>query len=199
MCARGGLGMNDSDKGGGPSSTAAPPNQKPIGGLVIDPREVKTNPSLTKYLRERIGAGIIGALVAIGVMRPRNANGELGPRHWKGLFTFVAVIIAVIIVWTSVHIVQPGNVAVPVTFGHAGEPLGPGIHITLPFTNANSMSTRTQNYTMSASKTDGPPGSVDSAVTVLGKDGGSATVNATLLHPRMRSTACKREKTTTWN
>jgi regulator of protease activity HflC (stomatin/prohibitin superfamily) len=181
--------MSDSDKGGGPSSTAAPPNQKPIGGLVVDPREVKTNPSLTKYLRERIGAAVIGTLVAIGIMRPRNADGELGPRHWKGLFTFVGVIIAVIIVWTSVHVVQPGNVAVPVTFGHAGEPLGPGIHITLPFTNANSMSTRTQNYTMSALKTDGPPGSVDSAVTVLGQDGGSATVNATLLYRVDRSKA----------
>src|SRR5204863_819824 len=128
-------------------------------------------------------------LVAIGVMRPRNANGELGPRHWKGLFAFVGLIIAVIIVWTSVHIVQPGNVAVPVTFGHAGEPLGPGIHITLPFTNANSMSTRTQNYTMSAAKTDGPPGSVDRAVTVLGKDGGAATVNATLLYRLARAKA----------
>jgi len=181
--------MNDSDKGGGPSSTTAPPNQKPIGGLVIDPREVKTNPSLTKYLRERIGAAVIGSLVALGIMRPRNADGELGPRHWEGLFTFIGVIIAVIIVWTSVHIVQPGNVAVPVTFGHAGEPLGPGIHITLPFTNANSMSTRTQNYTMSALKTDGPPGSVDSAVTVLGRDGGSATVNATLLYRLDRSKA----------
>jgi regulator of protease activity HflC (stomatin/prohibitin superfamily) len=181
--------MNDSDKGGGPASPPAPPNQKPIGGMVIDPREVKTNPSLTKYLRERIGSAIIGTLVALGIMRPRTADGELGPRHWKGLFAFVGVIIAVIIVWTSVHVVQPGNVAVPVTFGHAGEPLGPGIHITLPFTNANAMSTRTQNYTMSASKTDGPPGSVDSAVTVLGQDGGSATVNATLLYRLDRTKA----------
>jgi regulator of protease activity HflC (stomatin/prohibitin superfamily) len=181
--------MDDSDKGGGPSAPVAPPDQKPIGGLVIDPREVKTNPSLTKYLRERIGAAIVGTLVAIGIMRPRNANGELGRRHWKGLFTFLGVIIAVIIIWTSVHVVQPGNVAVPVTFGHAGEPLDPGIHITLPFTNAYSMSTRTQNYTMSSSKSDGPPGSVDSAVTVLGQDGGSATVNATLLYRVDRSKA----------
>src|SRR5439155_1708384 len=94
-----------------------------------------------------------------------------------------------IIIWTSVHVVQPGNVAVPVTFGHAGEPLDPGLHITLPFTSAYSMSTRTQNYTMSSLKTDGPPGSVDSAVTVLGQDGGSATVNATLLYRVDRSKA----------
>ena len=180
--------MVQSDKGGGPSSSGGA-SQPPIGGLVVDPRDVKTNPSLTKFLRERISAGIVGALVAIGILRPRTATGELGPRHWKGLFAFIGVIIAVVVVWTSVHVVQPGNVAVPVTFGHAGDPLDPGIHITLPFTNAYSMSTRTQNYTMSASPGDGPAGSVDSAVTVLGSDGGSGTVNATLLYRVDRSRA----------
>ena len=180
--------MVESDKGGGPSSSGGA-SQPPIGGLVVDPREVKTNPSLTKFLRERISAAIVGTLVALGILRPRLANGELGPRHWKGLFAFIGVIIAVIVVWTSVHVVQPGNVAVPVTFGHAGDPLDPGIHITLPFTNAYSMSTRTQNYTMSALAGDGPAGSVDSAVTVLGSDGGSGTVNATLLYRVDRSKA----------
>jgi regulator of protease activity HflC (stomatin/prohibitin superfamily) len=98
------------------------------------------------------------------------------------LFIFLGTIFAIIIVWTSVHVVQPGNVAVPVTFGHSGEPLGPGVHITLPFTRTYSMSTRTQNYTMSSSAKDGPAGSVDSPVAVLGKDGGAANVNATLLY-----------------
>jgi regulator of protease activity HflC (stomatin/prohibitin superfamily) len=180
--------MVQSDKGGGPSSSGGA-SQPPIGGLVVDPRDVKTNPSLTKFLRERISGAIVGGLVAIGVLRPRTADGELGPRHWKGLFTFLGVILAVIIVWTSVHVVQPGNVAVPVTFGHAGDPLEPGIHITLPFTNAYAMSTRTQNYTMSAAAGDGPKGSVDSAVSVLGSDGGSGTVNATLLYRVDRSKA----------
>jgi regulator of protease activity HflC (stomatin/prohibitin superfamily) len=149
---------------------------------VVDPRDIKTNPSLMKFLRERISGAIVSGLTAIGILRPKNANGELGPRHWKGLFIFVGTIFAVIIVWTSVHVVQPGNVAVPVTFGHSGEPLGPGVHITLPFTRTYSMSTRTQNYTMSSSAQDGPEGSVDSPVAVLGEDGGAATVNATLLY-----------------
>jgi regulator of protease activity HflC (stomatin/prohibitin superfamily) len=51
------------------------------------------------------------------------------------------------------------------------------------------MSTRTQNYTMSSLATDGPKGSVDSAVTVLGQDGGAATVNATLLYRLDRAKA----------
>jgi regulator of protease activity HflC (stomatin/prohibitin superfamily) len=187
--------MVESDKGGGPSSSGGAPSQPasggqpPIGGLVVDPREIKTNPSLMKFLRERISGAIVSGLVAIGILRPRKADGELGPRHWGGLFAFIAVVFAIVIVWTSVHVVQPGNVAVPVTFGHAGEPLEPGIHITLPFTNAYAMSTRTQNYTMSSSKSDGPSGSVDSAVTVLGSDGGSGTVNATLLYRVDRSRA----------
>ena len=59
--------MDDSDKpsgeegaaegdspGGGtraaPTSSSRP--QQPIGGMVRDPREVKTNPSLTRFLRE---------------------------------------------------------------------------------------------------------------------------------------------------
>ena len=44
------------------------------------------------------------------------------------------------------------------------------------------MSTRTQNYTMSSTSTDGPKGCVDGAVQVLGQDGGAATVNATVLY-----------------
>ena len=180
--------MDDSDKGDASDASNAPgaaepmSPQMPIGGMVRDPREVKTNPSLTRFLRERLSTAFIGALVKIGVLRPRDANGELGPRSWKGLFIFLGTVFAIIFVWTSVHIVQPGNVAVPVTFGHAGEPLDPGLHITLPFTTAYSMSTRTQNYTMSSSSTDGPKGSVDSAVQVLGQDGGAASVNATVLY-----------------
>src|SRR5689334_18441070 len=196
MCARGGSGMvDDSDKGDGPGSGAplgsaqSSASQKPIGGLVVDPRDIKTNPSLTKFLRTRISGAIVSGLVAIGILRPRNADGELGRRHWGGLFVFLAAVFAVIIIWTSIHVVQPGNVAVPVTFGHSSEPIGPGIHLTLPFTSTYSMSTRTQNYTMSSSASDGPQGSVDGAVPVLGKDGGGATVNATLLYRLDRTKA----------
>jgi regulator of protease activity HflC (stomatin/prohibitin superfamily) len=78
--------------------------------------------------------------------------------------------------------VQPGTVAVPVTFGHAGKPLKAGPHITWPFTSAYSMSTRTQNYTMSSLKGEGAQKNADDSVAVLGRDGGSANVNATVLY-----------------
>jgi prohibitin 1 len=180
--------MDDSDKDSpegpteGSTSSARPPTQAPIGGMVRDPREIKTNPSLTRFLRERMSAAFVSGLVAIGVLRPRTATGELGPRSWKGLFAFLATIFAIVFVWTSVHIVQPGTVAVPVTFGHSSKPLKAGFHITLPFTTAYSMSTRTQNYTMSSLKGEGQKGNTDDSVAVLGKDGGGANVNATVLY-----------------
>jgi prohibitin 1 len=174
--------MSDSEDGtpSGAAPEARP--QMPIGGMVRDPREIKTNPTLTRFLRERMTAGIIGTLVAIGVLRPRLANGELGRRSWRGLFTFVFSIFAIIIVYTSVHVVQPGTVGVPVTFGRAGKSLSPGFHITLPFTRAYSVSTRTQNYTMSSLKGEGQKNNIDDSVSVLGKDGGPASVNATVLY-----------------
>jgi regulator of protease activity HflC (stomatin/prohibitin superfamily) len=150
--------------------------------MVRDPREVKTNPSLTRFLRERMSSAFVAGLVSIGVLRPRTATGELGPRSWKGLFGFLFAIFAIIFVWTSVHIVQPGTVAVPVTFGRSGKPLKAGIHLTLPFTTAYSMSTRTQNYTMSSLKGEGSQKNSDDSVAVLGRDGGSANVNATVLY-----------------
>ncbi len=187
--------MDDSDKpsGGGGSTEgdspgdtgegpAAPRPQQPIGGMVRDPREIKTNPSLTRFLRERMSGALVSGLVSIGILRPRTPSGELGPRSWKGLFTFLGAIFAIVFVWTSVHIVQPGTVAVPVTFGDAGKPLNAGFHITLPFTTAYSMSTRTQNYTMSSLKGEGSQKNSDDSVAVLGRDGGSANVNATVLY-----------------
>jgi regulator of protease activity HflC (stomatin/prohibitin superfamily) len=179
--------MDDSDKDSpaGETPEGSAPSvrpQQPIGGMVRDPREVKTNPSLTRFLRDRMSAALIAGLVGIGVLRPRTPSGELGPRHWKGLFGFVASVFVVVFIWTSIHIVQPGTVAVPVTFGHAGKPLKAGPHLTWPFTTAYSMSTRTQNYTMSSLKGEGAQKNVDDSVAVLGRDGGSANVNATVLY-----------------
>jgi len=161
-----------------------PQGRAPIGGMVRDPRDqnVKTGPSLTGFLRDQITTGIAGTLVFIGVRRPRNPDGTLGPRSWKRLFAFLGTVFAIFFVWTSIHIVQPGTVAVPVTLGHAGDPIGPGFHITLPFTTTYAMPVRVQNYTMSFIKGEGAAGNADDSVAVLGADGGAANVNATVLY-----------------
>ena len=179
-------GTTDDSNGGGDGPIFRPPTmndprpQRPIGGIVSDRREPKTAPSFGRFLFRQIGAGITAVLIGLGVMRPRNPDGSIGPRSWRRLGTSIGVAFAIVFVWTSIHIVTPGTVAVPVTLGHSGEPLSPGFHITLPFTTTYSMSVRTQNYTMSSNKLEG--GAVDDSVPVLGSDGGAANVNATVLY-----------------
>ena len=171
-------GEGDSPGGNDEGPPPSPRPQQPIGGMVRDPREVKTNPSLTRFLRERMSAAFVSGLVSIGVLRPRTPSATSARVAGRALFAFLGAIFAIVFVWTSVHVVQPGTVAVPVTFGDSGKPLTPGFHITLPFTTAYSMSTRTQNYTMSSLKGEGSQKNSDDSVAVLGRDGGSANVNA---------------------
>lgn len=120
---------------------------------------------------------VTAAAVWAGLVRPRLADGTKGPRHWKGAGALAALAFLVVFIWTSVHIVPPGNRAVPVTLGHPGDELSPGIHVTLPFTLTRNMSVRTEQYTMSASGSSG----TDDGVAVLGSDGGSAKIDATVL------------------
>jgi len=84
------------------------------------------------------------------------------------------------LVLASGHIVSAGSVSVPVTFGSAQTPIGEGLHFTAPWpiTVTNDMSVQTQNYTMTAADIPG----TDDPVLVLGLDGASATVQATLLY-----------------
>jgi regulator of protease activity HflC (stomatin/prohibitin superfamily) len=177
-------GDDESKPQDGSRPPQAPQTRASIGGMVRDPRDrdVKTGPSLTAFLRDRLGTAIGALLVSVGLKRPRNEDGTLGPRPWKRLGVFVGAIVAIAFVWTSIHIVQPGNVAVPVTLGHSGDPIGAGFHITLPFTTTYSMSVRVQNYTMTSNVGEGAKGSSDDSVAVLGSDGGAANVNATVLY-----------------
>lgn len=190
-------GNGDDESGAGaPKPEPRPQARKPIGGMVSDPRDrdVKTGPSFTAFLRDRVSTGIGGGLTFVGIRRPRNPDGTLGPRSWKRLFASIATVFVIAFVWTSIHIVQPGTVAVPVTLGHAGDPIGPGFHITLPFTTTYAMPVRVQNYTMSFIKGEGAAGNADDSVAVLGSDGGAANVNATVLYrvdPKKATTVYK--------
>jgi regulator of protease activity HflC (stomatin/prohibitin superfamily) len=175
---------DDESKPTGESQPQPRTSRAPIGGMVRDPkdRDVKVGPSLTAYLRDRLIMSIDAVLVGTGLKRPRNADGTLGPRSWKRLFITFGTLVLIVFIWTSIHIVPPGNVAVPVTLGHSEDPIGPGFHITLPFTTTYNISVRVQNYTMSSSVGDGALANVDDSIPVLGSDGGSANVNATVLY-----------------
>lgn len=168
------------------TTTRAP---RPIGGVVHDPYSARQSSSFVRLVASKIGELLTITLVTLGVMRPRNPDGTLGKRSWKRLTTTIGVAIAIVFVWTSIHIVKPGTVGVPVTLGHAGAPLSAGFHITLPLTSVATMNVRTQNYTMS-SLNEGTKATTSGPVAVLGADGGAASVNASVLY-RLDSSQAK--------
>jgi regulator of protease activity HflC (stomatin/prohibitin superfamily) len=126
------------------------------------------------------GKGLNRALAAVGLARPRNEDGSRGPRRTKRLAGLVGGVVVVALLVSMGHIVQAGTVAVPETLGSAGAPLDEGFHLTAPWplTIVSTMSVRTQNYTMTAADVPG----TDDPVVVLGKDGASGAVDATLLY-----------------
>lgn len=99
-------------------------------------------------------------------------------RRLLGLGVIVVVLIGLVI--TTFHIVPAGNVIVPQTFGDAQAAKTEGLRATWPWpiTRINTMSIRVQNYTMSSAQKKG----TDPAVLVLGFDGASAKVDATVLY-----------------
>jgi regulator of protease activity HflC (stomatin/prohibitin superfamily) len=131
--------------------------------------------------RQRLGRIGRRVLAPLGLMRPRGDDGSLGPRRWGRLSGFFAVVFALWVLSTSVHVVQAGNVGVPVTLGRAGSPLGQGMHVTWPFTVVKQMSSRTTDYTMAQQVGEGEKSGRDDSVAVLGSDGGTASVDSTVL------------------
>ena len=168
-------GVNDAD-----GRDQGSVEQSPIGGVVRD-RRPQARGSVGGHVASRLGGSVAAGLAAVGLRRGRNDDGSLAPRRWKRIGKIAGVFAVALLLLTSVHIVAPGTVAVPVTLGSAGDAVGPGLRFTLPLTTMKSMSVRTQNYTMSAAAGEGANKDIDDSVRVLGADGGSAQVNATVL------------------
>jgi regulator of protease activity HflC (stomatin/prohibitin superfamily) len=180
--------MSDEDQGNGDKHKAAAgarprtEHRQPVGAVLSDPRSGPPLRTARSRLGQAIGLRLSEFLVTLGILRRRYPDGSVEPRRWKALGYTTLAFFAIVFVWTSVHVVPPGNVAVPVTLGHEGKPIGAGLHITLPLTVTYGMSTRTQAYTMTSLKNEGPKRSTASSVTVLGSDGEAASVDATVLY-----------------
>lgn len=122
----------------------------------------------------RLVIGIIFLLVALGlVIAGHRKMGydkvDVNFRKWAWIPAIVGVLF---LAWSTVRIVDAGEVGIPVTFGTVGEPLEQGVAFTNPFATVNKMSVRTENYTASG----------DAAIEVLGRDGATAGVHITLLY-----------------
>jgi len=174
---------DDNDLPGGPAGGAARP-QPGQGtritwrGIVDD--ETEAARARKHPIRTGIGRAISAALVAVGLKRGRNDDGTPAPRHTGRLVGIVGVLVVVLLVFSMLHIVPAGTVLIPVTLGDAQTAETQGLHVTLPWplTRVTSMSVRVQNYTMAAANIPG----TDKPVIVLGSDGASGTVDATVLY-----------------
>lgn len=80
-----------------------------------------------------LGIVMLGCLVA-----------GVATRHVLAGGVAAAVILVLGIAALTLEQVDEGNVAIPVTFGKAGQPVGPGVHFAAPWTNYVEMNTREQ-------------------------------------------------------
>ena len=147
---------------------------------VIPPTDGPEEPA-PPTLRRRTTRALSGLLTFVGLKRPREDDGAPGPRSWKRLSALAGVALVIWLLATMIHVVQAGNVGVPLTLGRAGRPVGQGIHISLPFTTMKQMTVRTTAYTMAAETGEGARADDDS-VAVLGSDGASGSVDSTVLY-----------------
>jgi regulator of protease activity HflC (stomatin/prohibitin superfamily) len=168
----------DSPTGGGSRPPTGQGTRVTWRGIVDD--ETEAARARKHPIRNAVGRSLGSAMVAVGLKRPRNEDGTLGERHSGRLAAIVAIVVAGLIVFSMLHIVPAGTVLVPVTLGDAQTAETQGLHVTLPWpiTRVTSMSVRVQNYTMAAANIRG----TDKPVIVLGSDGASGTVDATVLY-----------------
>ena len=148
---------------------------------VIPPNDGRSEP-IPPGPRSRLGRAFSGLLALLGLRRVRNGDGTPGPRPWKRLLFVTGTVVVVWLLATMVHVVQAGNVGVPITLGRAGAPVGQGIHISLPFTSMKQLTVRTTAYTMAGETGEGARADIDDSVQVLGSDGASGSVDSTVLY-----------------
>jgi len=138
---------------------------------------------------EQVGQRFARGMVTVGLLRGRAPDGTALPRRSGRLAALVLVVTIAGVGYSMLHIVSAGSVLVPITLGDAQTQQGRGLRVTLPWpiTQVVSMSVQTQSYTMSQT----PQKGTDAAVLVLGSDGASGTVDATVqyrLNPAQATT-----------
>lgn len=106
-------------------------------------------------------------------------------------FCFIPLGLAILLTFlASFRVIDAGTVSIPVAFGTVGEPINEGSTFVAPWTGLQSLSIRTQEYTMTVATAEGAVKGDDS-VTVNGSDGASAQVDSTLLFHLDKGNASK--------
>lgn len=140
---------------------------------------------------------VVGAVVAVvGKMRVPTGpdrHGMISPPRVVRLRTPGLVMLGVGVVLgigSSVRLVGATDVGVPVTLGRIGEPLGPGVHLVLPWTQVNAFSTRLQQSDMSQTVGEGDRAVTD-GIEVLSNEGGRMVLDVTVRYGVQKESAAE--------
>lgn len=101
--------------------------------------------------------------------------------HWWWAGVPCLVLGALFSILSMVRTIDPGTVAVPVTFGTTATAIEPGVHFLAPWTGLQEVTTRTQEYTMSGNSDEGSKAGNDS-VPVSGLGGSQGSADATIFY-----------------
>lgn len=89
---------------------------------------------------------------------------------------------------STIRVVEPGEVGIPVTLGKAQSPLDSGVAFVNPLASVKKLSIRTEDYTMVANAGEGNK-TGDDSIEVQGRDGATGVADATVLYHLERSEA----------
>ena len=124
---------------------------------------------------------VIGIIIMIigFTMTPTNEQTQKA----KGAMRILGIVIAVVgALLSSISIIPAGHVGVKVLFGNTQDGfLTEGLHIINPLMEIEEFSTRTQNYTMSATGGEGQKVG-DDAIIILSNDGLEVNIDLTILY-----------------
>jgi regulator of protease activity HflC (stomatin/prohibitin superfamily) len=102
-------------------------------------------------------------------------------RLFKRIGVVGLVVAPILVVASTLTIVAPGEVAVPILFGSAGTPLGEGFHLRNPFASVRALSVRTQESTYSDTIGEGDQADRADAITAVSLENAAVRVEITIL------------------
>ncbi|HEK21821.1 MULTISPECIES: prohibitin family protein [unclassified Mucilaginibacter] len=124
---------------------------------------------------------VIGVIVLVASITLKRSN--VAASRFSGMARIIGIaIIAIGLLLSVFKVIDPGKVGVQVLYGKVqDEVLESGLHVINPLVDVADFNVQTQNYTMSATHSEGEVQG-DDAIRVLSSDGLEVTVDLTVLY-----------------